>query len=94
MPEISGWDGVKITMHWFDHPEPHFHAVYAGRWIVVRLSDGAVTRGPKDKPWPKAQLKRLQAWREAHLAELQANWLLTSVGREPVAIAPPEGRRR
>lgn len=88
MPEISGWDGVQVWINWHDHAPPHFHAWYSGLWIVVEIATGDVKRWKRDKPWPAAELRRLERWRQEHEAELAANWVRVQAGEAPERIAP------
>jgi hypothetical protein len=69
VPEISRFYGIVITMNRDDHPPPHFHARYAGKKILVAISDGT-TIGDL----PQRQLALIERWRKLHLAELLENW--------------------
>lgn len=88
MPKISGWDGVTVWIHWGDHAPPHFHARYAGRWIVMEIASGEVQSWKRDKPWPQAELKRLDRWRRAHQGELLENWARAQAGEALAWIEP------
>lgn len=93
MPEISSWDGVRVCMYYCDDREaPHFHARYSGVWIQVDIETGAVTRGPRDKKWPRSELRRLERWRLDHLEELRANWTIAREQEAPLQRIPPAGR--
>ncbi len=43
MPELCRFDGLHITIRWFDHNPPHFHADYGGNEVEVDI--GEVTCG-------------------------------------------------
>jgi hypothetical protein len=42
MPEISRFFGIIITMHYNDHPPPHFHVRYGGQKAII--GDGSLIR--------------------------------------------------
>jgi hypothetical protein len=42
VPRISYFYGIAITMYFYDHDPPHFHAHYAEHHAVIAIDDGAV----------------------------------------------------
>jgi len=73
-------------MFYKDHNPPHFHAYYGDHQIAVSIRDGTVLWGR----FPRRALGHVLEWREAHQAELEADWLLAR-DREPLRpIAPLE----
>lgn len=78
MPEISLFYGIKITMNPSnDHNPPHFHAMYNGVEIAVRIDDCCVLVGE----FPRKQLRLVIAWAELHQDELMQNWELGKSAR-------------
>ena len=39
MPEISNFNGYRITMNYNDHQPPHIHVEYQGLKSVVEIKD-------------------------------------------------------
>ena len=84
MPEISLFDGIRITMFDSDHNPPHFHAEYAGSKALIDIQAGCVIRGAL----PFRQLKLILAWCELHRDELMRNWELAKDAKPLNHIAP------
>jgi Domain of unknown function (DUF4160) len=42
MPRISFFYGIAITMYFYDHEPPHFHAQYAEHHAVIAIGNGEV----------------------------------------------------
>jgi hypothetical protein len=70
MPTISEFFGVRITMYFDDHGDPHFHARYAEYSAKIRIADGAVLRGTL----PTRLLPLVREWAYLHQHELLENW--------------------
>lgn len=83
MPVISRFFGVVIFMNWRDHAPPHFHAKYGDEEVVVGIETGEVTG-----TMSRRAVAMVQEWREAHRAELLANWALAEQ-RRPLNRIPP-----
>jgi hypothetical protein len=45
VPRISFFYGIAITMYFYDHEPPHFHAQYAERHAVIAIGSGEVLVG-------------------------------------------------
>ena len=45
LPELSRFFGIVITMHYNDHPPPHFHVRYGAHKALVAIDDLTVLRG-------------------------------------------------
>lgn len=84
MPTISMFRGIKIYINWNDHMPPHFHAVYAGKEVLVSINDIEVLEGEM----PSKQLKMLLGWAAFHQEELSENWQLAEMKMELFEIAP------
>ena len=84
MPEISLFAGIRITMYYYDHNPPHFHAEYAGFKALIDIQNGYVIGGAL----PNRQLKYVLAWADMHQDELMQNWELARDSKELLAIAP------
>jgi len=85
MPVISRFFGVVIFMNWRDHAPPHFHAKYGDEEVVVGIETGEVTG-----TMSRRAVAMVQEWREAHRAELLANWALAEQRRPLNHISPLE----
>jgi hypothetical protein len=85
MPEISRFLGVVITMHWREHPPPHFHARTGAHQITVEIESGAVSGR-----FPPRALRLVQEWRELHKDELLVNWERAEKSQIISGIAPLE----
>lgn len=86
MPEISRFFGIVITMHYTDHPPPHFHARYAGQRALVAIESPGVLEGTLS---PKA-LALVVEWAALHRAELLENWRLARAQQPLRPIDPLE----
>ena len=82
MPVISRFFGIVIFMNWREHAPPHFHAKYGDDEIIVEIETGRVTGA-----MARRAVAMVREWREAHRAELLANWRLaeqrTALNRIP-----------
>lgn len=86
MPIISSFYGIKIRMHYGDHPPPHFHAVYGDEKAVFRIQDSAIIAGA----FPRRAVELVTIWAEAHRNELYENWQRVERDETLLAIAPLE----
>lgn len=86
MPQISRFFGIVITMHYGDHPPPHFHARYAGQRALVAIESPGVLEGTLS---PKA-LALVVEWAALHRAELLENWRLARAQQPLRPIDPLE----
>ena len=84
VPRISFFYGIAITMYFYDHDPPHFHAHYAEHSAVIAIGDGAVLVGGL----PSRALKLVSEWAELHRRELEADWEQAKHGGTPNAIDP------
>ena len=83
MPRISFY-GIAITMYFYDHEPPHFHAQYAEHHAVIAIDTSAVLVGEL----PSRALKLVNEWATLHRAELEANWRRARDGGTPEPIDP------
>ena len=86
MPTLSVFYGIIITMYrelGSKHSVPHFHAEYQGQEVAIDFN-GEIIEGDI----PKKKLKLVTAWAEIHKEDLEANWKLSSEGREYFKIDP------
>lgn len=86
MPEISRFFGIVIRMHFDDHSPPHFHALYAGREVMVGIAPPRVLEGSIH---PRA-IGLVIEWTELHRDELMADWALAKTF-QPLDPIPPLG---
>jgi Domain of unknown function (DUF4160) len=84
VPRISFFYGIVITMYFYDHEPPHFHAQYAEHHAVIAIDGGAVLVGDL----PSRALKLVTEWVSLHRAELEAGWEQAKRGSTPEAIEP------
>ncbi len=84
MPRISSFYGIVITMYFYDHEPPHFHAQYAEHHAVIAIDGGAVLVGEL----PSRALKLVSEWANLHRPELQADWSRAKDGDTPEPIDP------
>ena len=84
MPEISRFYGIVIAMYWVDHPEPHFHAEYAGDVASIEIGSGELLAGKL----PRRALRMVREWETLHRSELLANWRRARE-REPLTRISP-----
>jgi Domain of unknown function (DUF4160) len=45
VPRVSFFYGIVITMYFWDHQPPHFHACYAEHQAAIAIGDGTVLVG-------------------------------------------------
>ena len=84
MPEISLFQGIRITMFYSDHNPPHFHATYGEYKCLVDIQSGCVMFGSL----PARQLKLVLAWNELRRDELMKNWELAREEKPLAGIQP------
>ena len=86
MPTLSMFYGVIIRMFaekGGQHHEPHIHAVYGDKQVVISL-DGEIIEGSL----PANKMSLLKAWIDIHQDELKANWQLLLEGDVHFKIDP------
>jgi len=76
--------GVVIALFYSDHNPPHFHAYYGDQEAAVAIADGRLLWGTL----PRRALGHVQEWRQAHMAELEADWARARA-REPLLPIEP-----
>lgn len=84
MPEISRFFGIIIYIYYKDHPEPHFHAEYAGKMVKIRISDLAVIDGSISSQ----ALKMVLEWAAMYQKELKKAWS-QAMARQIIDKIPP-----
>jgi len=84
VPRISFFYGIAITMYFYDHEPPHFHAQYAEHHAVIAIGSGDVLVGGL----PSRALKLVVEWAELHHGELEADWARAKDGGTPEPIDP------
>ncbi len=70
MPTICEFMGIRILMHFDDHPPPHFHAEYAEHEAVIDIRTFAVRGGSL----PPRQLGLVVEWAASRQRELLETW--------------------
>jgi hypothetical protein len=84
MPRISSFFGIVITMHWGDHPPPHFHARYSGERATIEIATGEILAGRLSG----RALRLVREWLDEHRAELEENWNKAANREDPEPIEP------
>jgi hypothetical protein len=85
MPVISRFFGIVVFMNWREHSPPHFHAKYGDDEVIVEIETGRVTGS-----MARRAVAMVQEWRQAHHAELLANWARAEQRSALNRIAPLE----
>jgi hypothetical protein len=72
LPQVCTFYGITIYIYYDDHPDPHFHAFYGGREVMVaitdlRAMDGAIT--------PRA-MGLVVEWASRNFGALMEDWAL------------------
>ena len=86
VPEISRFFGIVVTMHYDDHPPPHFHVRYGERRAILEIDADAVLVGEL----PPRVLGLVMEWASLHRAELAENWRRARDQKPLERIAPLE----
>ncbi|HUP23252.1 MAG TPA: DUF4160 domain-containing protein [Thermoanaerobaculia bacterium] len=86
MPEVSRFFGIVITMHFADHPPPHFHVRYGSFKALVAVEQPSLLEGRL----PPRALGLVVEWATLHREELLANWTRAREQRDLNPIAPLE----
>jgi hypothetical protein len=86
VPEISRFFGIVISMHYNDHPPPHFHARYGELKAIVEIESLTVLQGLLT---PRV-LGLVVEWGALHRKELLADWEHARKQEELVRITPLE----
>jgi hypothetical protein len=83
VPRISFFYGIAITMYFYDHEPPHFHAQYAEHHAVIAIGSGEVLVGDL----PTRALKLVAEWAALHRGELEADWVSAKGGGTPEPLS-------
>lgn len=70
MPTIALVAGVRIIIYPKDHLPPHLHAILAEHEAMISIVTGDVLEGSL----PRAKLRAVQKWLEAHREEVAFVW--------------------
>lgn len=84
MPLISEFYGIRIYVYYNDHPDPHFHAKYAGKEVQIRIGDLSVMAGEISH----RAMGLVIEWASQHRAELARAWKKAEAHEKPGKIAP------
>lgn len=86
MPAPSRFYGIVITMYFFDHGRPHFHARYGGHKASIDVETLDVVAGSL----PPRVFGLVAEWGGLHRDALLAAWEAGCAGRLPSPIPPLE----
>lgn len=84
MPRISSFYGILITMYYYEHGVPHFHARYAEYDASIAIESGEILGGSL----PGRAQRLVAEWVDQHRDELLANWQRAR-DEEPLADIEP-----
>jgi hypothetical protein len=84
VPRVCEFYGIQIYVYYDDHEEPHFHAVYGGREVQVRIGDLSIMAGRL----PPRAMGLVVEWAAQRRAALQEDWQLAREHRPLKPIAP------
>lgn len=89
MAELSRFFGIVVSIYYFDHGRPHFHARFGGRSSAYDILTGVRLRGPS-----RPEVDRvIAAWAREHREELLRAWETASRGENPPKISPLVGKK-
>lgn len=69
-------------MFYFDHGEPHVHAICHGKKAVIRIEDAEILRGNLDRSARRVAIE----WVRLYKSQLLSNWREMKEGKEPKHI--------
>ncbi len=84
MPRVCEFFGIQIYIYYSDHQDPHFHALYGGREVEVRMDDLSVLAGQLS---PRA-MGMVVEWASARRDALFEDWKLAEEHLPLKKIAP------
>lgn len=84
MPELSRFFGIIITMYFYDHEPPHFHAKYGSYKACFDIRTLGIMAGHMP---PKIHGLIIR-WAAYHHEELINNWERCKHGEQPKKIRP------
>lgn len=70
MPELCRFYGIIIRMRYNDHDPPHFHAVYGGGEVQIRIDSLDILSGRL----PQRAVRLVIEWASLHQDELREAW--------------------
>ena len=84
MPRVCEFYGIQIYIYYDDHEDPHFHALYAGHEVQVRIEDLSIVAGRL----PPRAMGLVIEWAAQRGAALREDWHLARAHRPLKPIAP------
>ena len=87
MPEICWFLGIRIEVHWKDHPPPHIHASFGKEKAALRIDNGEIIAGGL----PPKILRQVQEWLRERNSEVENAWNNAAQMKTPGKVLPPEG---
>jgi hypothetical protein len=70
VPTIHRLGAIRICMYWDGHNPPHFHALFRGGAVQIKIADLSVLHGTL----PPAALRRVMGWTADQQDFLAAEW--------------------
>ncbi len=84
MPEISRFFGIIISMYFYDHNPPHFHARYGKFKVAIGIKDLTILEGYL----PPRAMGLVMEWALNHKRELFKNWQAIKHDKKLIPIKP------
>jgi hypothetical protein len=83
MPTVARFEGIKIQFYAKEHPQPHFHAVFAEHRAQIDIATFAVMKGTL----PPAKLAAVVAWARPRQHMLMRTWETVVAHKRPEKIS-------
>ena len=77
MPTIAIVEGVRLVIYLNDHFPPHLHAMFGEHEAQISIITGDVLNGTL----PRAKLRAVRAWLDAHREQTAYVWTEIRAGR-------------
>ncbi len=84
MPRVCEFYGIVVYVYYDDHPDAHFHAVYGGDEVEIKIADMSVMAGRL----PPRALGLVIEWASARQGALAEDWQLAAQHLPLKPIAP------
>jgi hypothetical protein len=84
VPQVSSFFGIAIYLHYDDHPEAHFHAIYGSAEAQIRIADLSLMAGAL----PPRAMGLVIEWASTRQDALVEDWELAARHLPLKKIAP------
>lgn len=86
MPVLARFYGIKVTVHFDDHPPPHVHVDYQGHSASLAIETLEFYKGGL----PRRVRVMVVEWALQHRDELRWAWIAVRRHEHPASIEPLE----